>query len=331
MEKVVRRSLSCDEAVLILGEAAPTRDSAMIQGQELSVPVILGGNTLGVLRARKAKLSDALFTTDDRDLLRTIANQAALAIAYTRSYRELEERRLRQAEAWRGEREALLETVAAEVAHEIRYPINFFRSVFERGTRNASLEAEEIEIGREEVERLERLIAGLRRLEHHRLDRRVALVSDIVARAELLLRDALGARGLEVSVPENLAVRGDVDQVTQVLVNLLSNALDATFGGGSVGVKWCAESNGGSIVVWDSGPGFDCDAAALFTPWFTTKPKGTGLGLAISHRIVRAHGWSIDARRKGSRTEFVVSITSADIVRPAAARVDLADRGELPR
>ncbi len=288
-------------------------------GQELSVPVVLGEQSLGSLRARKSKLSDSLFTSDDRDLLRTIGNQAALAVAYTRSYRELEERRQRQAEAWRGEREALLETVAAEVAHEIRYPINFFRSVFERGNRPPLLATEEIEIGREEVERLERLTAGLRRLEHRRLERRVVSILEVVSRAELLLRDALGVRELDVSVPPDLSVRGDVEQLTQVLVNLLSNALDAISGaghtGGQVGVAWSSEGSGGAIVVWDSGPGFDCDSAALFTPWFTTKPKRTGLGLAISHRIVHAHGRSNDARRVNVRTEFVVSIAATDVVR----------------
>jgi nitrogen-specific signal transduction histidine kinase len=67
-------------------------------------------------------------------------------------------------------------------------------------------------------------------------------------------------------------------------------------------------------VVWDDGPGFEGDAARLFAPWFTTKPRGTGLGLAITQRIVRAHGWTIDAERAGARTRFVVAIPPSDVL-----------------
>jgi signal transduction histidine kinase len=314
VEQVVRRSLSCDDATLVLEGEAPPHAPAF--EHKLSVPLVLGEKTLGALDAYKTRRTDALFTSEDLVLLRTIANQAALAVAYTRSYQELEERRRRQVQAWRGEREALLETVAAEVAHEIRYPINFFRAVFHRDASRNGLDHEEIDIGREEVERLERLVSGLRRLEHRRLNRTATPLTDVVARAELLLRDTLGERAIGVAIPEGVALRADVDQVMQVLVNLLSNALDAVSeGGGDVGIEWRTEKNGGSLVVWDSGPGFQGDPAEIFTPWFTTKPKGTGLGLAISHRIVRAHGWTIDARRVAARTEFDIAIPSEDVVR----------------
>ncbi|MGH7270823.1 MAG: ATP-binding protein, partial [Polyangiaceae bacterium] len=66
--------------------------------------------------------------------------------------------------------------------------------------------------------------------------------------------------------------------------------------------------------VWDDGPGFDSDPSQIFSPWFTTKPRGTGLGLAITQRIVRAHGWSIDALRADGRTRFVVAVPLSDVV-----------------
>ena len=66
--------------------------------------------------------------------------------------------------------------------------------------------------------------------------------------------------------------------------------------------------------MWDDGPGFEGDAAELFAPWFTTKPRGTGLGLAITQRIVRAHGWTIDATRVDGRTRFVVLVPASDLV-----------------
>ncbi len=104
---------------------------------DLRIDVLFRGVPLAVLRVGK-KRGGALFTSEDVDLLQTIANQAALALAHAYSYAELELRRRQQAAAWRGEREALVETVAAEIAHEIRYPINYFRSLFRRGQADLS-------------------------------------------------------------------------------------------------------------------------------------------------------------------------------------------------
>ena len=242
--------------------------------------------------------------------MKTIVNQAALALAHARAYEELDQRRRQQVAAWREERAAIVETVAAEITHEVRYPINFFRSVFQAGHE---LDEEEIEIGCEEVSRLERLVAGLRRVTGQRIERHFVPLTALTTRAELLLRDSLGGRRLDITVPEGLSIRCDADHVTQVLVNLLANALEATQATDPVGVRWAATSTGGELVVWDRGPGFDADVGQLFAPWFTTKPRGTGLGLAITHRLVRAHAWAIDGARREGTTLFIVSIPSTDV------------------
>ena len=281
---------------------------------ELSFDVLFRGSPLAVLRVGK-KRGGALFTSEDIDLLRTIANQAALALAHARSYAELEQRRRQQAAAWRGEREALVETVAAEIAHEVRYPINYFRSILEGAKLGRALDAEGIDIGCEEVDRLERLVSGLRRVQSRRLERRVISVEELVNKAERLLRDQLGARSLVLAITGAPAIRCDSDQTIQVVVNLISNALDAAGDQGQVGVTWAPHASGGGLLtVWDTGPGFAGEPERVFAPWYTTKPRGTGLGLAISHRIVRAHGWSIDPDRAFGRTLFRITIPGADIV-----------------
>jgi signal transduction histidine kinase len=317
VEGTVRRWLQCNrvEFVPISPDdpraelaATPITDSPQ---NEVAMPVRFHGAPLGVLRVGE-KRGRALFTSEDIDLLRTIANQAALALAHAHAYAELEARRQKQAAAWRDERAAIVETVAAEIAHEVRYPINFFRSVFARGAR--SLDDEEVEIGCEEVDRLERLVTGLKRVSVHRLERKSVLLCEIVARAEVLLRDAIQSRTLSISVPHDIVVRCDPDQVTQILVNLVANALEASAANDEVGVRWMRVDGGGQLVVWDAGPGFDADVAQLFAPWFTTKPRGTGLGLAITHRLVRLHGWSIDAARVDKTTRFIVSVPDADVV-----------------
>jgi signal transduction histidine kinase len=317
VERTVRRWLACERVGFVIAEhdsAPPSGPRPQLDDpDELHIPASFGGRTLGWLSVGR-KRGGALFTSDDVDLLGTIANQAGLALAHAHSYAELERRRQQQAAAWQIERLALVETVAAEIAHEVRYPINFFRSVFRRDGANATLDAEEVDIGCEEVDRLERLVSGLRRMVGHRIDRRIVSVADLAARAEMLLRDTLSGRSLEIIVPREAALRCDTDQVTQVLVNLVANAIDASGARGRVGVIWTSDEEGAELVVWDDGPGFESEPSQLFSAWFTTKPRGTGLGLAITQRIVRAHGWGIDAVRVEGRTRFVVTIPLSDVV-----------------
>jgi signal transduction histidine kinase len=312
VERTVRRWLPCDRVEFVpFEEAMPAPPPP--EHVEQSIPAKFGGRTLGALLVGE-KRGGALYTSADVDLLQTIANQAALALAYARSYAELEERRRQQAAAWQVERLALVETLAAEVAHEVRYPINYFRSVFQRTPEGATLSADEMDVGCEEVERLERLVAGLRRLVGYNVERRTVSLLELTTHAEIVLRDALGGRALRVDVPVDVSLRCDPDQVRQVVVNLVSNALDASGPQGKVGIGWTETEGGAELCVWDDGPGFRGDASALFAPWFTTKPHGTGLGLAISQRIVRAHNWTIDAVRVERTTRFVVAIPRPDIV-----------------
>jgi signal transduction histidine kinase len=320
VERSVRRWLPCDHVEFVVRE---DRDHGAVDSprnsrhvQDLLIPAQFGGRTLATLHVG-GKRGGALFTTEDVTLLRTIANHAALAVAYVRSYAELEQRRQQQAAAWQVERLALVETLAAEVAHEVRYPINFFRSVFQRNPGDGKLEDDEIEVGCEEVDRLERLVSGLRRLVGHRVERHPVALADLAGRMEIILRDALASRTLRMDLPNEVSLRCDPDQIRQVLVNLVSNALDASGPRGRVGIDWEPTTSGADLVVWDDGPGFDGDPANLFAAWFTTKAHGTGLGLAITQRIVRAHNWKIDAMRHQKLTRFVIAIPRLDIVEPS--------------
>jgi signal transduction histidine kinase len=319
IERTVRRWLPCDFVRLTLddGKLAPPEHGADDEPVELTLQVAFAGRALAWLDVGP-KRGGALFTSEDADLLRTIADQGALALAHAHAYQELEQRRQQQAQAWRGEREALVETVAAEIAHEIRYPINYFRSVFERGARGEHLDADDVDVGREEVDRLERLVSGLKRMAAHRLERSPLSLPELCGRAEALLRDALGERKVRIEIEPHVVVRCDQDKVLQVVVNLLSNALEAAGAQGHVGVSFAESSTGGELVVWDDGPGFVGDPARLFAPWVTTKPRGTGLGLAITQRLVRAHGWTVSARRRDERTVFVISVRKEDIVKPGS-------------
>ncbi|MGH7475409.1 MAG: sensor histidine kinase [Longimicrobiales bacterium] len=90
-----------------------------------------------------------------------------------------------------------------------------------------------------------------------------------------------------------LSIRADADQLEQVLINLITNAVDASIETqGAVSVGW--ERRDGALDVWvrDEGPGLP-DTHNLFVPFFTTKPRGTGIGLVLSRQIAEAHGGTI--------------------------------------
>jgi signal transduction histidine kinase len=311
IESVTRRALRCGwVAVSCDGSATPP---AAPNAARLVVPITFRGERLGYVAAGE-KTDAATFTSEDRHLVQAIAGQAALALAYARIYGELEVRRRREAAAQQGERGYVIDTLAGEAAHELRYPINFLKSVVRRARdEDSTLDEDEIEIGLEEAARLERLVASLDRLGKGALSPRSIEVGDLVTRAQALLRDRLGARRLAFTHEGPSGVVCDPDQLLQLLMNLLSNAIEATapLPHPHVGVSWTATAQGGELCVWDDGPGFSGPESRLFSPWFTTKPAGTGLGLAVARRIAEAHGFALRYERPGQRTRFIVAMPAA--------------------
>jgi signal transduction histidine kinase len=115
---------------------------------------------------------------------------------------------------------------------------------------------------------------------------------------------------VEIVPSDPATIHADPDQLDQLLINLVRNAVDAALEtGGGVRVGWRREN--GSLVVWveDDGLGLP-PSANLFVPFFTTKPKGSGIGLALSRQIAEAHGGTLtlenrqDAR--GARAVLVL-------------------------
>ncbi|MEJ2215327.1 MAG: ATP-binding protein [Gemmatimonadota bacterium] len=99
-----------------------------------------------------------------------------------------------------------------------------------------------------------------------------------------------------------LTIDADGDQLEQLLINLVTNAVDAALEtGGGVEVSWRSRNGALEVFVEDEGPGVD-SPSNLFVPFYTTKPNGTGIGLALSRQIAEAHGGtlSLENRRRGS-------------------------------
>jgi nitrogen fixation/metabolism regulation signal transduction histidine kinase len=113
-----------------------------------------------------------------------------------------------------------------------------------------------------------------------------------------------GAQRVEVSGGPALAIRADGDQIEQLLINLVRNAVEAASEtGGGVRVGWARlEGLPDQLELWveDEGPGLP-DTSNLFVPFFTTKPGGSGIGLVLSRQIAEAHGGSLSLQNRAAR------------------------------
>jgi two-component system sensor histidine kinase HydH len=203
----------------------------------------------------------------------------------------------------RADRLSALGEIAAGLAHEIQNPLAGVKGALEiiasRVTQGTP-EAEFAGIGGKELARLEGLVSEfLTYARPHDPALRSTDLHEIVERVAALLRSEAERKSVTLVFDRPAAcpvLSLDPEQITQVLFNVVLNAIQATGGGGHVRIRESVEPGWGVIDVIDEGPGIPPEhALRIFDPFFTTKPRGTGLGLAISHRIVIAHRGTIEA------------------------------------
>jgi signal transduction histidine kinase len=209
--------------------------------------------------------------------------------------------------AQRREREARLltgNTVAAMIAHEIKQPLTGITARAQAGLRWLDRPAPELDEARESFRKIAanglrtcQLIDSVRTVFRGHAQSRIALDPDLlIADVLACLRADLQRHRIVVHTepePDVPAIAGDPTQLRQVLVNLVTNAIDAM--AESTGpriLSVCTTLRDGSvrISVADTGPGIPPeDADRIFNPVFTTKPDGVGMGLAICRSIIENH------------------------------------------
>lgn len=273
-----------------------------------------------VYAEQKPELDEGPFLKEERRLIDTVAHEISLIIE--RKQTELEKEKL-QEQLQHADRLATIGQLSAGVAHELNEPIGSILGFAQLIQKNpdlpdqtqkdlekimkASLHAREV---------IRKLMLFARQMPPQK--KKVNL-NQVIEEGLYFLESRCAKEGIEVfrhidgDLPE---VTADPAQMTQVLVNLIVNAIQAMPEGGKLTIKTKASGDFVILIVEDTGKGMEQkEIKKIFLPFFTTKDvgKGTGLGLAVVHGIVTSHGGVIRVEsRIDEGTQFTIKLPMAD-------------------
>jgi signal transduction histidine kinase len=294
----------------------------------LGLPIKRGNDVLGVLTFNTTVPHQ--YTPDEMAYLASFADQAAIAINNARLYdalrrtsAELESRveertrELRDAHEGlvRAERLALIGQLAGGVGHELRNPLGgignavYYLRMRLGGDTDPKIQ-KHLGILDAEVRRANKIVTDLLDFSRVKEPTRApaqlnAIVTDILGRQPAAPTIAIQC-ALDDALPP---VQVDADQVGQVLLNLILNAIEAMPTGGALTIQTEATTEAVVARVTDSGAGIPPgNLEKIFQPLFTTKTKGIGLGLAVSRRLTEANGGTLTVEsRPGQGSTFTVT------------------------
>jgi len=337
LEELSRDHADADVPVLTAGEAlGPLKASVVLALRGDDTDTKSGSDTLvGIICLADSRVRDA-FTPEEISLLETVAAQVGVAIANSRIYIEMKER----------DRLAALGAMAAGLAHEVKNPLGAIKGAAqlleEDGAPAPEGGAHEwVGIILEEVNRLDRVVGSFLAYARPHAGNPIPLDVNAAVRrtVQILSSQISGDLDVHLELADDLPrAKIDPEQLRQVLINLIQNAIQAMNARGRVTVStnvrrarsWSTSSQNWALVpasdrngpegetieiaVRDTGPGISQKVLKnLFVPFFTTKDQGTGLGLAISQSIVQNAGGSIQVHSQpGAGTTFTIVLPVAD-------------------
>jgi signal transduction histidine kinase/HAMP domain-containing protein len=274
----------------------------------------------GILGAIRASDKEGGFTEEDVKILIILASHLAVAMENAELYRSLQDKmaelKLTQAQLIQSAKLVAIGELASNIAHEINNPLT---SII--GFAELSREEDDINDMRRSLDIIEKESLRAREIVRQLLgfarkkDLHLAEVDINDVMKEVVMLTSAQARMGRVKIVEEYGdlpvITADADQLKQVFLNIVNNALSAMHGGGALVITTSAAGNEALIQFADNGPGIPPDVLhRIFEPFFTTKKdKGTGLGLSISYRIIQDHGGRIDVEsREGEGSTFTVRL-----------------------
>lgn len=291
---------------------------------DLTLPFFSSGAVIGWLHLSHEGWSDG-FSLDEMQRLSDIAQLVSVVLSNIQDFEALEQ----------AHRLAALGRMSAGLAHEIRNPLAGVKGAAQylQGEELPEASKDMLQVIIDEVNRLDIVVSQF--LDYARpveLNLQNDHVNSVVAHALTLTRARGAPNAIQIS--EDLAgdlpaFPIDATRLSQVLLNLIHNALQAMPDGGALTVRTRLQKTRAGdpqleLAVEDTGRGIPMDSLDdIFIPFFTTRDEGTGLGLPICQRIAEAHGGHLDVHSaEGRGTTFLLRLPIPTTERPTEADPD---------
>ncbi|WP_312561141.1 PAS domain S-box protein [Anaerospora sp.] len=229
--------------------------------------------------------------------------------------RDITDRKKMQAIAERAEKLHLVGQMAAGIAHEVRNPMTTVRGYLQMLQRRPENEyiASQLHLMIEEIDRANSIITEFLSLAK---DKRVHLETKNINQLIETIYPLIEANALEkdrvikIELGHTSSLLIDQHEITQLLLNLLQNAIEATDKGDTIKILTWEEQDQVYLAIENTGPIIPPEIInSLGTPFFTTKDSGTGLGLAVCYSIAERHHANLSVESQENRTRFTVKFT----------------------
>ncbi len=290
----------------------------------LCAPVTLkvGGRVLLAARGK----GEPVFRESDLEMFAILARQAAVALENARLHSELRAYVRQVEESQRALIQAEKMTIAgrltASIAHEINNPLQSVNNCLHLASRkelSSQARQEYLDMAQTEMERL--MTTVQRMLDYYRpgvIERKPVELNELVQRVISLVESQLEEHQVQVYTRFSMKIAPVWvvgDQIQQVLLNLILNAMEAMPGGGKLYIETAMRKENAEIIIEDTGPGVpESQRTRIFEPFVSTKEGGTGLGLAVSYGIISAHGGSLElAEGRGRGACFKILLPGGEI------------------
>lgn len=304
-------SITIDKDIYNTGNFSKTK-------YRISAPLILGKKKRGLVKVgyRDSKTRKHSFLPEEKKLINTVARELSLLIR--RNTIEEEKQKL-QAKLQRVERLAFVGELSAGIAHELNEPLGRILGFAQLIKKTGGLNAQQ----NEDIERIVKASLYTREIIKklmifsRQMPRQITQVNlnDIVTNTLYFIDARFQSNRIKIipKLDANLSpIQADAVQMSQVLVNLITNGIHAMPQGGQITITTGRKQKYVSLTASDTGQGMTNEVKKkIFEPFFTTKPagQGTGLGLSVVEGIVTAHGGKIaviSGPGKGSKFQILL-------------------------